>query len=353
MTWLSTASCRRTSTKQAPVRSVAPRTALNVYPSDAMRYVSFNLALAPFDDIHVRKAVNLGLRQGRVPSAPRRPDSRGELAGHIFVNKPAERHPEGLRPVPDAEPAGDIEDCQGRDGAIRSTTPMATASVMRRILQGSCSSRTRPSRTRKQAALVAGVSRAAGYDARRLEFRALAPCTTSTSTREPVAFCGGSGLGQGLRGRLHVRVPLFGSAVTRAAATTICSGATADLLKGGYDVTEVPCIDDKVESAPAAAMTLASSAGPTWTRRSWKMSCRSSPSLFDNNVDIMSATVDELLVRPVRGTRGVRSVGRLGFRQLGLPTIAAVANRDDEEGAARRPLLHPTDEGGEARWAGT
>ena len=31
---------------------------MNVYPSDAMRYVSFNLAMPPFDDVHVRKAIN-------------------------------------------------------------------------------------------------------------------------------------------------------------------------------------------------------------------------------------------------------------------------------------------------------
>ena len=54
-------------------------------PSDAVRYVEMNLALPPFDDIHVRRAMNLildkeGFRQLR--GGP----LFGELAGHIMVN---------------------------------------------------------------------------------------------------------------------------------------------------------------------------------------------------------------------------------------------------------------------------
>ena len=55
-------------------------------PSDAVRYVEMNLALPPFDDIHVRKAMNLildkeGFRQLR--GGP----LFGELAGHIMVQQ--------------------------------------------------------------------------------------------------------------------------------------------------------------------------------------------------------------------------------------------------------------------------
>ena len=58
---------------------------MNVYASDAVRYVSFNLAEPPFDDVHVRKAVNWafdkqGFRQLRGG------ESVGEIAGHIMVD---------------------------------------------------------------------------------------------------------------------------------------------------------------------------------------------------------------------------------------------------------------------------
>ena len=58
---------------------------INVYPSDALRYISFNFLVPPFDDIHVRKAFNWafdkqGMRQLR--GGP----TTGEIAGHIMVN---------------------------------------------------------------------------------------------------------------------------------------------------------------------------------------------------------------------------------------------------------------------------
>jgi peptide/nickel transport system substrate-binding protein len=37
------------------------QTGLHVYPTDTIRYLSFNLAVPPFDDIHVRKAVNFAI----------------------------------------------------------------------------------------------------------------------------------------------------------------------------------------------------------------------------------------------------------------------------------------------------
>ena len=54
-------------------------------PSDAVRYIEMNLALPPFDDIHVRKAVNLALDKEGFRQLRGGP-LFGELAGHIMVN---------------------------------------------------------------------------------------------------------------------------------------------------------------------------------------------------------------------------------------------------------------------------
>ena len=91
---------------------------LNVYPSDALRYVSFNLALAPFDDIHVRKAVNWafdkeGFRQLR--GGP----TTGELAGHIFVNSLQNDILKDYDPYPTPERCRRPREGQGRDGPIQ------------------------------------------------------------------------------------------------------------------------------------------------------------------------------------------------------------------------------------------
>ena len=54
-------------------------------PSDAVRYIEMNLALPPFDDINVRKALNLALDKEGYRQLRGGP-LFGELAGHIFVD---------------------------------------------------------------------------------------------------------------------------------------------------------------------------------------------------------------------------------------------------------------------------
>ena len=54
-------------------------------PSDAVRFLEMNLANPPFDDIHIRKAMNWALdKQGflQLRGGP----IFGEIAGHIMVN---------------------------------------------------------------------------------------------------------------------------------------------------------------------------------------------------------------------------------------------------------------------------
>ena len=44
-----------------PTRRSRPQGSLYINPSDADRYITLNMAVAPFDDIHVRKAVNFAI----------------------------------------------------------------------------------------------------------------------------------------------------------------------------------------------------------------------------------------------------------------------------------------------------
>lgn len=56
-----------------------------VNPSDAVRYLTMNLAMPPFDDVHVRKAVNLAIDKDSMRRIRGGPDT-GEIAGHVFVD---------------------------------------------------------------------------------------------------------------------------------------------------------------------------------------------------------------------------------------------------------------------------
>ncbi len=57
----------------------------HINPSDGLRYFSMNLAQPPFDDVHVRKAMNLVMDKDALLRTRGGPDF-GQLAGHIIPN---------------------------------------------------------------------------------------------------------------------------------------------------------------------------------------------------------------------------------------------------------------------------
>jgi peptide/nickel transport system substrate-binding protein len=58
---------------------------VHINPSDAVRYIEMNLALPPFDDIHVRRAVNYAIDKDGL-RALRGGPAFGEIANHVIVN---------------------------------------------------------------------------------------------------------------------------------------------------------------------------------------------------------------------------------------------------------------------------
>ncbi len=65
-------------------KTPALRDRLDVSSVDAVRYVSMNLAVPPFDDVHVRKAVNLAIDKRRVLLACC--SQLDEIAGHVALD---------------------------------------------------------------------------------------------------------------------------------------------------------------------------------------------------------------------------------------------------------------------------
>ena len=77
-------------------------------PSDAVRFLEMNLANPPFDDIHVRKALNWALdKQGflQLRGGP----IFGEIAGHIMVNSLENNLLETYDPYATPDGAGDVQ----------------------------------------------------------------------------------------------------------------------------------------------------------------------------------------------------------------------------------------------------
>jgi peptide/nickel transport system substrate-binding protein len=77
-------------------------------PSDGVRYLEMNLASPPFDDVHVRKALNLALDKEGFRQLRGGP-LFGDLAGHIMVNSLQGNLLEGYDPYATPNGRGDIE----------------------------------------------------------------------------------------------------------------------------------------------------------------------------------------------------------------------------------------------------
>ena len=58
---------------------------VHAHSRDIIRYIEMNLALPPFDDIHVRKAINLVIDKGLLLDRAGGPQI-GEIAGHLVLN---------------------------------------------------------------------------------------------------------------------------------------------------------------------------------------------------------------------------------------------------------------------------
>jgi len=81
---------------------------LQIWPTDGVRYLEFNLAQPPFDDIHVRKAANLvmdkaGLQRTWGGAA------NGEIATHIIPDVLLNDALADYDPYPSADLAGDVD----------------------------------------------------------------------------------------------------------------------------------------------------------------------------------------------------------------------------------------------------
>lgn len=69
--------------RPAPVRSSDQGITVHREPLNALSYISMNVLVPPFDDIHVRRAVNLALNRNAIVAAEGGP-SVGEVADHLL-----------------------------------------------------------------------------------------------------------------------------------------------------------------------------------------------------------------------------------------------------------------------------
>jgi peptide/nickel transport system substrate-binding protein len=224
---------------------------LHINASDAVRYISFNLAVPPFDDVHVRKAFNLALDKEGMRTL-RGGETVGEIAGHIFVNSLQNNLLVDYDPYATPNSAGDIAAAQAEmaqsvydtDGDGVCDAPECSA-----ILSLTDEADPYPD----QAALIQQNMEPLGLS---FDVKSFERTTMYSKCNDPsaqAALCMGPGWGKDFPDGYTFADPLFGSA---AIFPSCCNyglvGASADLLtENDYSVTEVPSVDDQIAEANA------------------------------------------------------------------------------------------------------
>jgi peptide/nickel transport system substrate-binding protein len=265
---------------------------INVYPSDAIRYVSFNLAVPPFDDVHVRKAVSWAFdKQGW--RQLRGGETTGELAGHIMVNSLEDNILADYDPYQTPNGAGDIEQAKAEMAQSKYDSNgdgVCDDPVCKDIL--SISDREDP--YPEQSALLIQNLKPLGLtlDVKQLERGTMYnKCNDANSHH---ALCVAPGWGKDYADGVTFGEPLFTSAgLWESCCNYSLLGASPDQLRGwGYDVTEVPSVDDKEDEC--AALEPGDERFQCWAELDQQLMeevVPMVPYLFDNSVDIISDNI--------------------------------------------------------------
>ena len=221
---------------------------INVYPSDALRYISFNFLTPPFDDVHVRKAFNwaldkAGMRQLRGGA------TTGEIAGHIMVNSLENNILKDYDPYATPNGAGDIEKAKEEMAQSKYDTNQdgeCDAPECRGILAVTAAEDPYP----KQAALIVPIMEQLGLTFDIKELGTLGTMFSKCSDLHSlVGICLGAAWGKDYPAGYTFAAPLFDSSSLFPSCCNYSGlGASPDQIKewGYTTVTSVDSVDDRI-----------------------------------------------------------------------------------------------------------
>ncbi len=264
---------------------------LHINPSDAVRYVSFNVAEPPFDDVHIRKAFNLALDKAGMRTV-RGGESVGEIAGHIMVNSLENNILADYDPYATPNSAGDVTAAQAEIAQSKYDTDgdgVCDAPECSNILAATDEADPYPD----QAALIQQNMEPLGLT---FDVKSFERTTMYAKCNEPeahVAICLGPAWGKDFPDGYTFADPLFGSAaIFPSCCNYQLTGASPELLsKAGYDVTDVPSVDDQIKAANAQTGDARYQAWADLDTTLMEQVVPWAPYLFDNNVDVTSARI--------------------------------------------------------------
>jgi peptide/nickel transport system substrate-binding protein len=265
---------------------------INIYASDATRYVSFNLAVPPFDDIHVRKAVawafdKQGFRQLR--GGP----SVGEIGTHIMVDSLQNNLLEDYDPYQTTNASGDVEKAK-EEMALSAYDSDGDGVCDAPECSDILTITDREDPYPDQMALMKQFLEPIGLtlDDKQLERGTMYnQCNDANSHH---GLCAGPGWGKDYADGVTFGEPLFTSAgLWESCCNYSLLGASPDqLTEWGYDVTEVPSVDDMEDEC--SGLEPGDERFQCWAEFDQYLMEEVMPMvvyLFDNSVDILSENI--------------------------------------------------------------
>jgi peptide/nickel transport system substrate-binding protein len=215
-------------------------------PADAFRYLAMNMAIPPFDDLHVRKAMSYivdkdGLRRAR--GGP----ITGDIAGHLIPDSLEGDQLKGFDPYATPNSAGDLTKAKNEMKQSKYDTNkdgICDASECKNVLMIADSSPPYPDQNAvlQDNAGKIGIS----FDVKsgdRYTFM-YAKCQDPNAH---AAFCPSPGWAKDYPDASTFGIPLFSSAGIGSSDYSLLGASPALLKKAGYSVTSVPSVDDKVK----------------------------------------------------------------------------------------------------------
>jgi peptide/nickel transport system substrate-binding protein len=261
-------------------------------PSDAVRYLSFNLAEAPFDDIHVRKAVNFAINKEAMRRLRGGP-LFGELGGHIMLNTITNDELADYDPYASEGGQGNIDAAKEEMAQSAYDTDgdgVCDAPECKDILSVTDEADPYPD----QAALLQDSLEPLGLTLDVKQFERTTMYDKCLDPASHTAFCLAPSWGKDYPDATTFAEPLFGSA--SLGPDSCCNyslvGASPEHLEEyDYDITDVPSADEQIAGCESLTGEERTSCWAEFDRYLMEEVVPWVPYLFDNDVDIVSTNV--------------------------------------------------------------